>query len=299
MKRSMVLSGVAGAVLVGGSVPVTGMLDGYPVITGQALRYALGGLLLLGWAKVTRSPLPRPKLGDLPTLLGLAATGMIGFQACLLLAQRYAEPSAVAAFLGASPLVLALLAPMLDGRRPSAAPVVGAVLAGLGIVVLSGGGSASAPGLLLAALAMLCEASFTLLAVGLLRRLGPLATSTWSCFTAAASGSVVGTVVDPAGAWRWPNARELVALLLLAVLVTAVAFVLWYSCVVGLGADRAGVLIGLMPVAGLAVAVLIGAQRFELKDLAGVALVAAGVACGLWKREAARPELSERAATIG
>lgn len=144
---------------------------------------------------------------------------------------------------------------------------------------------------------MLCEASFTLLAVGLLRRLGPLATSTWSCFTAAASGAVVGTVVDPAGAWRWPNTRELVALLLLAVVVTAVAFVLWYSCVVELGADRAGVLIGLMPVAGLTIAVLIGAQPFELADLAGVTLVAAGVACGLWKREAARPELPERAAT--
>jgi len=292
----MVLSGVAGAVLVGGSVPVTGMLDGYPVLTGQALRYALGGLLLYSWAKATRKPLPRPKLGDLPTLLGLAATGMIGFQACLLVAQRYAEPSAVAAFLGASPLVLALVAPMLDRRRPSVAPVAGAVLAGLGIVVLSGGGSASAPGLLLAALAMLCEASFTLLAVGLLRRLGPLATSTWSCFTAAASGAIVGTVADPGGAWKMPNQRELIALLLLAVLVTAVAFVLWYSAVVGLGADRAGVLIGLMPVSGLAVAVLIGAQRFALADLLGVTLVAAGVACGLWKREAARPAVAERAA---
>ncbi len=292
----MVLSGVAGAVLVGGSVPVTGMLDGYPVITGQALRYALGGLLLYSWAKAARKPLPRPKLSDLPTLIGIAATGMIGFQACLLLAQRYAEPSAVVAFLGASPLVLALVAPMMDGRRPSAAPVVGAVLAGLGIVVLSGGGSASAPGLLLAALAMLCEASFTLLAVGLLRRLGPLATSTWSCFTAAAGGAIVGTVADPAGAWRWPNQRELIALLLLAVLVTAVAFVLWYRCVAELGADRAGVLIGLMPVSGLAVAVLIGAQRFALADLLGVTLVAAGVACGLWKREAARPAVAERAA---
>ncbi|WP_245633862.1 DMT family transporter [Amycolatopsis jejuensis] len=281
MKRAVVFSGVVGAVLVGGSVPVTGLLDGYPVITGQALRYALGGLLLLGWAKVRRSPLPRPRLVDVPTLFGLAATGMIGFQACLLLAQRYAEPSAVAAFLGASPLVLALVAPLLDGRRPSTAPVVGAVLAGLGIVLLSGGGSASPAGLALAALAMLCEASFTLLAVGLLRRLGPLATSMWSCFAAAGGGAIVGTVADPGGAWRLPDARELVALLVLAVLVTAVAFVLWYSCVVGLGADRAGVLIGLMPVSGLVVAVLIGAQQFAVVDLVGVALVAAGVACGL------------------
>jgi drug/metabolite transporter (DMT)-like permease len=281
VKRGAVLLGVAGAVLVGGSVPVTGMLDGYPVITGQALRYALGGLLLFSWATATGRRLPRPRLADVPTLCALAATGMIGFQACLLLAQRYAEPGAVAAFLGGSPLVLAMAAPLLDRRRPTGTVLVGAMLAGLGIVLLSGGGAASPAGLLLAALAMLCETSFTLLAVGLLRRLGPLATSTWSCCAAAIGGAAVGTVADPAGAWRWPDLRELIALLLLAVLVTAVAFVLWYSAVAELGADRAGVLVGVMPVAALVVSVVLGAQRFAALDFVGAALIAAGVACGL------------------
>ncbi|MFE0024550.1 hypothetical protein [Amycolatopsis sp. NPDC059021] len=42
--RAGVAYGVSTAVIVGGSVPVTGMLDGYPVLTGQALRYALAGL---------------------------------------------------------------------------------------------------------------------------------------------------------------------------------------------------------------------------------------------------------------
>ncbi|GAA4546484.1 DMT family transporter [Amycolatopsis samaneae] len=273
------------AVIVGGSVPVTGMLDGYPVLPGQALRYALAGLLLLGWARLARKPLPRPRLRDVPTLFALAATGMVGFQACLLLAQRYAEPGLVAAFLGGSPLVLAIAAPLLARRRPSVAPVAGAVLAGLGIAVLSGGGAARGPGLLLAAAAMLCEALFTLLAVGLVARLGPLATSTWSCWAAAVGGAVLGTVADPAGAWRWPDGRQLAALLVLAVLVTAIAFVLWYSAVAVLGADRAGVLIGLMPVAGLGVSLLLGAQDFRFGQLAGVVLVSLGVVAGLRRGE--------------
>jgi drug/metabolite transporter (DMT)-like permease len=279
--RRGALAGFGAVVIVGGSVPVTGLLDGYPLLTGQALRYGLGGLLLLGLATLSRKPLPFPRPGDLPALIGLAATGMVGFQACLLLAQRYAEPGLVAALLGGSPLVLAIAAPLLARRRPSAGPLLGAVLAAAGVAVLSGGGATHGPGLALAALAMLCEASFTLLGVGLVTRLGPMATATWSCFAAAIGGAVIGTVVDPTGAWQLPDGRELVALLVLAVVVTAVAFVLWYTAVGTLGADRAGVLIGVMPVAGLAVSLLLHAQPFRLAQLAGITLVSLGVAAGL------------------
>ncbi|WP_216209505.1 DMT family transporter [Amycolatopsis aidingensis] len=278
-------AGLAAAVIVGGSVPVTGMLDAYPVIAGQALRYALGGLLLLGFARLRGKALPLPALGDLPALVTLAASGMIGFQAFLLLAQRYAEPGLVAAVLGVSPLVIALAGPLMAGGRPSAAPVLGAVLATGGVAVLTGGGDTEGPGLLLAVLAMLCETSFTLCAVGVLGRLGPLATATWSCFVAGVGGALVATITGGASAWRLPDARELAALLVLAVLVTAVAFGAWYFAVGALGADRAGVLIGVMPVSGLAVSLLLGAQTLDLADVLGTALVATAVTLGLRRRQ--------------
>ncbi|WP_236005536.1 DMT family transporter [Amycolatopsis pittospori] len=288
-ERRSVAIGVLGVLIVGASVPVTGMLDGYPVITGQALRYALAGVLLLAWARLRGRPLPLPGARDVPSLIAIAATGMIGFQACLLFAQRYAEPGLVAAFLGGTPLVLALAAPLARGKRPSMAPVAGAVLAGLGIAVLSGGGAARWQGLVLAALAMVCEALFTLLAVGVLDRLGPMATATWSCCAAGIGGAVAGTVLDPAGAWAWPDGRELIALGYLTIVVTTLAFVLWYSAVSVLGADRAGVLVGLMPVAGLAVSLALGMQDFRFPQLAGVALVSSGVVIGLRRRELGEP----------
>ncbi|WET78526.1 DMT family transporter [Amycolatopsis sp. QT-25] len=288
-ERRAVTIGVLGVLIVGASVPVTGMLDGYPVITGQALRYALAGVLLWGWARLSGRPLPLPGARDVPSLLALAATGMIGFQACLLFAQRYAEPGLVAAFLGGTPLVLALAGPLANGKRPSWAPVTGAVLAGLGIAVLSGGGAARWQGLALAALAMVCEALFTLLAVGVLERLGPLATATWACFAAGAGGAVVGTIADPAVAWAWPDWRELIALGYLTVVVTAIAFLLWYSAVSLLGADRAGVLVGLMPASGLAVSLLLGMQDFRFAQVIGVALVSSGVVIGLRRRELGEP----------
>jgi drug/metabolite transporter (DMT)-like permease len=65
--------------------------------------------------------------------------------------------------------------------------------------------------------------------------------------------------------------------------VTALAFGLWYFAVNRLGSDRAGVLIGLMPVSGLVTSVLLGAQQLTLVSAAGAATVALGCVIGLRK----------------
>ena len=281
--RTAIVAGAMSSVIVGASVPVTGMLQAYPLLTGQAMRYALGAVALFGWIRLRGGRLPVPERRDWPALLALVATGMLGFNACVLYAQRYAEPGFVAAVLGASPLVLALVAPLLAGRKPAAAAVVGAVAVVGGVVVLSGGGSWHGPGLLLALLTMAGEASFTLFAVGVVRRLGGLAVATWCCVIAAVVGGVVGTVV---GGWQVPTVREGVALVVLGIVLTAVAFGLWYFAVAQLGADRAGVLIGLMPVAGLVASVALGAQALTAVALAGAVAVAAGCVIGLRGRAA-------------
>jgi drug/metabolite transporter (DMT)-like permease len=74
---------------------------------------------------------------------------------------------------------------------------------------------------------------------------------------------------------------DVVALLVLGVLVTAVAFSAWYACVSALGADRAGVLIGLMPVSGFAMSVVLGAQPLTAIGVAGALLVGVGCAIAL------------------
>ncbi|HEX6344127.1 DMT family transporter [Umezawaea sp.] len=284
--RLAVASGASAAIIVGASVPVTGMLQDYPLLTGQAMRYTLSGLVLLAWTFARgQRPVP-PKLGDVPALLALVVFGMLGFTAALLHAQRYAEPGFVAAMLGGTPVVLALAS-----RKRSAVTVVGAGIVALGVVVLSGGGAWHGPGLLLAALALAGEAAFTLCAVGVVRRLGGVSVATWCCLVAGAVGAVLGTV---AGGWRVPTPREGLALVALAVVLTAVAFGLWYFAVGRLGADRAGVLIGLTPISGLVVSVALGAQEFDVLGLVGAAVVAVGCVVGL-SSSGARP----RAGTVG
>jgi drug/metabolite transporter (DMT)-like permease len=267
--------------LVGVSVPVTGLLDDYPLLTGQAMRYAIGAGCLLGWLLASGRRVPVPRAKDLVGLGLMVGFGMLGFNAAILVGQRYATPGFIAAMLGASPLVLAVVAPVLSGRRPSRFAIAGAVLVGLGVVVLSGGGSWHGPGLTLALLVVVCESAFTLGGVGVVARLGAVAASMWSCAFAAVGGAVLTTFWAGPDAWPVPTAGEFGASAVLGVLVTTVGFAFWYTGVSVLGADRAGVLIGLMPVAGLATAVVLGRQPLTLVAAGGTFIVAAGCALGL------------------
>lgn len=274
-------SGALAAIVVGGSVPVTGLLEHYPVLSGQAIRYAIGTAVLYTWLRCKGRRLRRPTPRDLLGIAGMVVFGMLGFNAAQLAAQRFAAPGFVAAMLGGTPLFLALLAPALRGRRPALSALLGAVVVVTGVVVLSGGGSWHGPGLVLSLLVLLGEVLFTVSGAGVTTRLGVLEACVLACLAATVAAAVSGTVIDGRAAWPVPTATEAIALLILGVLVTAVAFCAWYTSVTVLGADRAGVLVGLMPLSGLAVAVLVGAQPVTLVGVGGALLVGTGCVIGL------------------
>ena len=66
-----------------------------------------------------------------------------------------------------------------------------------------------------------------------------------------------------------PTAEEALGLAWLAVGVTAIAFVLWYSAVRALGVERTGLLTGVLPVSALVVAALLGRADLTAGRLAG------------------------------
>ena len=273
--------GAVATILVGAMVPVTGLLQDYPVLTGQAIRYGLAAAALFVWLRISHVSVPLPSRRDLIALVGLAATGMVGFNVVVLGALRYAEPGFVAALVGAAPLVIALVAPIVGGRRPRPAAVVGALIVVAGVAVLTGGGTWRGPGLVLGLLALVGEACFTLLAVGVVARLGAIAVPFWSCLIASVGGAALGSLMEASAAWQLPTPTEAVALLILAVVVTTVGFVCWYRCVTGIGAARAAVLLGLVPVSGLVVSVLLGGEQMTLASAVGVVVVGVGCAFGL------------------
>jgi drug/metabolite transporter (DMT)-like permease len=271
-------------VVLGSSVPVSASLADYPVYAGQALRYVVAGLLLtaLVWRRAgPRGLVPADaRWSDVGWLAAVSGLGMVGFNICLVEACRRASPSLVGSVVGASPIVLALAVPLLRRRRPRARAVLAASVVAVGVVSIEGGGAADLGGLALAAGAMLGEVAFSLVALPLLGRWGALRMSAAACWVAAlqlialalASGE---PLVAP------PTRGEALALGYLAVMMTAVAFVLWYSGLERLGAERAGLFAGLVPIAATAVSVTAGTEPMSATVAAGTATVALGLLLGL------------------
>lgn len=172
------LLGGGAMLLVGASIAVAPALGDYPVLAGQAWRYAGAALILGSVARLRGRTPPRATPADGLRLLALAAVGLVGFNVLLLAATRTTAPALVASVVGAAPLALALVDGIQSARRPRPSLVMGAALVALGVVVaqlpaLQQGASSSILGLVLALATMGCEVGFTVLAAPLLARLGP------------------------------------------------------------------------------------------------------------------------------
>ncbi|MFJ8751542.1 DMT family transporter [Streptomyces sp. NPDC102441] len=271
----------AAMLLVGTSTAVSATIADYPVLTGQALRYALAAAILL--AVVRRRRLPRAHLTprDFLLLAALAATGLVGFNIFLVEATRHASPAMIGTVVGAIPVVLALVGPLTQRRRPAARIVGAAAVVTLGAAVAAGFGGGSPHGLLLSLGALVGEVAFSLLALPLLPKLGPLRVAAYPAALSVPVLLAVSVALDGGSALRLPTPTEAAAFGYLGALVTAIAFFLWYDALRRLGADRAGLFAGLVPVGALLTSAVLGLGGTGLADVAGALIVATGVAVGL------------------
>jgi drug/metabolite transporter (DMT)-like permease len=269
--------------IVGSSFAVLDTIRDYPQAGGQALRYAVGAMLLLA---IGGRRLPTISARQAGRLILLAATGLAAFNLLVMAAEESMDPGSVGVIVATVPVLLALAGPLQDGRRPERRVVGAAVVVAAGAAAVQGiGGEVTATGLAAALGALACEAAFSLLAAPLLAPLGAVAVSAWAALLAVPMLLATGLVLDgPGSLLRVPTAEEALGLAWLAVAVTAIAFVLWYSAVQALGVERTGLLTGVLPVSALVVAALLGSAELTPGRLAGAVLVGAGIAAGLLSR---------------
>jgi drug/metabolite transporter (DMT)-like permease len=277
--------GAAGAAaamfLVGTLAAVSSVINGYPLYGGQALRYSLAAAILLAVARARGLGLVRLTPREALLLLSLAATGLVLFNVCVIEATRHASPTLVGTIVGTVPVVLALAGPLLARSRPSAQVVAGAVVVVAGASLATGLGGGSLTGLAWSVGALACEACFSLLAMPLLPKLGPIRVSAYTVAVAVPMLLVVGVVADGGGVLRMPTPAEATALVYLGTIISAGAFLLWYGALPRLGADRAGLFAGVLPIGAIATTVLLGLGAPTATELGGVALVIAGLVVGL------------------
>ena len=81
-------AGAGGMACVGGSVAVSGTLSAAPLMTTQAVRYALAVGLLLGIARLTGRRVPMPRGVEWLWLVGVAVAGLVLFNVALVRGRR-------------------------------------------------------------------------------------------------------------------------------------------------------------------------------------------------------------------
>jgi drug/metabolite transporter (DMT)-like permease len=285
------LLAAAGMICVGSSVAVSQTLVDAPLFTVQAVRYALAALLLLVLCRVARRPILRPRGREWLWLIGVAGSGLVLFNIAVVHGDAHAEPAVIGIAVASVPLVLAIVGPLTAGSRPALAVVVAAVIVTAGAVLVQGAGRADPIGLVWALVVLVTEAAFTLLAVPVLTRLGPWAVSLHTTWIAAIAFAVLGVTVEGPGTVFALPGKDLLVAVYLAVVVTALAFVLWYSAVGRIGPGRAGLFTGIVPIVAAAGGLLLGGPMPHAAVWIGVVVVLGGLCVGMARRET-EPEKS-------
>ncbi|MEV0823420.1 DMT family transporter [Nonomuraea rubra] len=278
--RNGMKNGIVGAAaamfLVGTLAGVSGLVGAYPIYGGQAVRYLVASVILLVITRVLGLRFVRMTWRETLCLLGLTLLGLVFFNVAVVESTRASGPALVGTVLGTVPLALALA-----GGRPAPRLLVGAGVVVAGATLATGLGSGTQESLLWALGALVGEVSFSLLAIPLLPKLGPIRVSAYSTTLAVPMLAVVGLADAGTGMLRVPTLAEALGFAYLAVVVTVVAFFLWYTSLPKLGPGRAGLFAGLIPVAAIVTGAVLGVAMPTAYDLLGAGLVVAGILIGL------------------
>ena len=120
----------------------------------------------------------------------------------------------------------------------------------------------------------------------MLRRHGPWGVSVHAAWLGGIMLAVLGVTLEGPSAALELTGGQWAAAGYLALMVTAVAFVLWYSTVRSVGAGRAGLLTGIAPLAAAVAGAVSGTGVPGPSVWLGIAVVIAGLVAGLRTRTA-------------
>ncbi|MEV6329763.1 DMT family transporter [Streptomyces sp. NPDC051909] len=243
----------------------------------------VGGLvLLLGALALRRGPkapaAPEPRRRRLLRILG-TGIGLTVFQSAYFAAvQATGLAVGTVVTLGAGPVLIAVGARLLMGERIGAggAAAVGGALAGLGVLVLGGGGAEVRPlGVVLAVLSAAGYAAITLLTRWLGRTGGSgdaLSTTTW-----AFAVGMVGLLPMAWAEGLLPHTdaplRMLALLLYVAAVPTALAYALYFAGAAVVRAATVSVIMLLEPVSAAVIAVTLLGEQLTAATVAGTLLL--------------------------
>ncbi|MFE7837108.1 EamA family transporter [Streptomyces sp. NPDC057474] len=241
---------------------------------GAAFRALPAGLVLLALCR----RLPRGVWWGRSALLGLLNVSV--FFVLVYAASQLLPTSVASTVMAAAPLTMMLIAWPLVSERPGRAHLAGAAigLGGVCLMLLSGAAGAGVPGILASAAAVLVSSFGHILTKRWNAGTDVLASTAWQLTAGGLILLPVAAAVEGLPPALSPQA--LLAFAYVALIATALAFVVWFTGLRHLPAGTVG-LIGLLnPVTGVLLGTAVAGETLTGRQLCGLVLVLTGVVLG-------------------
>ncbi len=265
------------SVLWGGTFFFTGVaLKELPPLTLVFLRLSIAALILLPMLWINRIPFPVGIAGWRPYAVMALINNVMPFS-LIVMGQTYI-PGGTASVVNATTPVFTVLVAAAFGEEKLILRRVAGVLLGLcGVVILKGYDfdliSRQSIGIALCLGATICFGFSALWATRKLAGSPPIGTATFQLISASVMMLVLATVIDRPWQLQMPGHVTWLAVLGLASLSTALAFIIFFQIVIRSGASNVMLVTLLVPVSAILLGYFILDERIEAREIVGALVI--------------------------
>ena len=265
------------SVLWGGSFCFNGVvLKELPPLTVVFLRVALAALMLLPLLRLYKVRFPDSLPGWAPFIAIGLLNNVLPFS-LIVVGQTYI-PSGLASILNATTPLFTVVVMAVAGEEKLHARRIAGVIAGLfGVIILQGGGfgweSGQGLGILLCLAAAFSYGLSALLARRLLSNSPPLGTATFQMLASAVMMTAVAGMVERPWQLPMPGTTTWLAVIGLAALSTALAYIVFFQILRRSGATNVMLVTLLIPVTAILLGVLVLGEQISPREIAGALVI--------------------------
>jgi drug/metabolite transporter (DMT)-like permease len=261
------------------------VLADLPPLWAAALRFVLGALLMYGFARWRGEDLAGPARSHAWVFLLLGAVGIGAFNLLFFSAMQSTSAVNAALIMATNPLLTTLLAAVMLSERASARHLAGIPLALVGVAVVVSGGELhrlttmhDTRGDLLMLGADLAWAFYNVLG----RRYLPKGSSIANTSLLMSAGAVLLLIaaMSSGGMPHVPGLKAALALSMMVVGGTVLAYLFWNTGIARLGAGHTALFLNLVPVFAMLVGIISGVLP-TMPQLIGGMLVIGGISLSM------------------
>jgi drug/metabolite transporter (DMT)-like permease len=274
--RDWALLGVL-SVLWGGSFFFNGLaLRGFPPLTLVLLRVTLAALILLPLLRIYRIDFPAGISGWMPFVAVALFNNVLPFS--LIVLGQTTIASGLASILNATtPLFTVIVMAVSGEERLSPQRVAGVTIGLIGVTVLRGGLdldlAGQGTGIALCLAAALSYGVAALLARRHLAKSPPLATATFQLTASSVMMAVIEGIVDRPWQLALPGPTTWLAVIGLAVLSTALAYIVFFQILRRSGATNVMLVTLLVPLTAILLGALVLGETISAREILGALVI--------------------------